>query len=180
MLKSLLNIPEHVTSNSEMTTKRNSYSLKNDTGIKFHLSAALIIQIFAFFILFKSGHYPFWMLGISGCLILFGIRRVKLDVDQIIIYYPLIPFYNRKIPVSFIKKLTFSLKEGSLVYPQMTLIYSKFPFFTQIRIGLKDDIEEILKILTIHGKFKIKPLSDKRVMKKRLEKILSESECFEG
>ena len=163
-----------------MTTKRNSYSLNNVSGIKFHLSVVLVIQVFAFFILFESGHYPFWMLAISGCLILFGIRKAKLNVHQMTIHYPLIPFFNRKIPVSSIKKLTFSLVGGSLVYPQMTLIYSKFPFFTQIRIGRKDDIEEILKILTIHGKFKIKPLSDKRVMKKRLEKILSESECYVG
>lgn len=156
---------------------RNSYTLKNDTGIKFHLSVALILQIFAFFILFNSGYYPFWMLVISGCLILFGLRWVKLDAGQIIIYYPLILFYNRKISVTSIKKFSFSLHEGSLVYPHMTLIYSSFPFFSQIWISRKDDMEDILKILTINGKFKIKPLSDKRIMKKRLEKILAQTDC---
>ena len=160
-----------------MTTERNSHTLRNISGIKFHVLFNVFIQISAFFILYTTGHYPFWLLVISSCSLLFGIRWVKLNTENVIIHYPLLPFYRRIIPVSSIRKILFNLHEGSFVYPHLTLIYSKFAFYTQVRIDRDDDVEELIKILSINGKFKVKPLSDKLIMKKRLEEILSSSNC---
>jgi hypothetical protein len=152
--------------------------LNNRSGKVFHIYLNTCLLILIFFIFNETNRIFYWPFIFTFYSAFFAFKSVKVRKEGITIVYHLRPFFREiKYPVKSIRIIRFSLFGGGKAYPNMNFTLNRYPFLFEIRLDKKDDVEDLFKLLCQEGEFKIKPLSDKRIMKIRLYEIGKNSKC---
>lgn len=142
-----------------MESKKDFFLIESRSTKNIGLSLFLVTMAISVFLIF----YTHWYLaGISFIasfyFLFFFIKEISVDSDKIKFYYPFRPFFKSNY-VFIDKIISFKFKpthDGPQGWPYIKLRFSKYPYFFEFRINGMNDVFEIIRLMALKGRFKVK------------------------